>query len=348
LLLDHASEFSCLTIERIYVNVILIPGKQLMKENDPAIKWLLESKDPSIVYLTRRDLVEEDDSKLEQIREKIPVGPKVRVLLSGQRPDGGFGVHPYRKWIGSHWRLVSLVELAIPKENKRAQKAADEVLAWLTKALRNSRTVVKKFPRKHASVYGNPLGVCSYLGLAEDPRVKLIADSLVQWQWPDGGWNCDPNPNAHHSSFYESLATLWGLIEYQKETGDKQISRATRRASELFLSHHLFKSHTTGRPANTAWLKLHYPVYWHYDILQALRVLSLAGLVNDPRANEALDIIESKRTKEGFWCAEAFYWRPFNKEKPSSSDVVDWGRKGPNPMITLNALRVLKAANRLQ
>jgi hypothetical protein len=27
---------------------------------------------------------------------------------------------------------------------------------------------------------------------------------------------------------------------------------------------------------------------------------------------------------------------------------VDWGRRGPNTMITLNALRVLKAAGRLK
>ena len=29
------------------------------------------------------------------------------------------------------------------------------------------------------------------------------------------------------------------------------------------------------------------------------------------------------------------------------SEVVDWGRSGPNQMITLNALRALKAACRL-
>jgi hypothetical protein len=28
-------------------------------------------------------------------------------------------------------------------------------------------------------------------------------------------------------------------------------------------------------------------------------------------------------------------------------EVVDWGRNGPNEMITLNALRVLKLAGRL-
>lgn len=317
-----------------------------MKENDPPVKWLLNSKDPSIEYLTRKDLLDEEESKLRRVRDRISGGPKVKALLSGQRQNGGFGVAPYAKWIGSHWRLVSLVELAIPKENKQVQKAAEEVLAWLSKALRVPAKEVNKLKRKHASVYGNALGVFSYLGLAGDRRVESIADSLVEWQWPDGGWNCDSNPEAHHSSFYESLATLWGLLQYQKETDDRELSVSIRKASDLFLSHHLFKSHTTGKIANPIWLKLHYPVYWHYDILQALRVISLAGRVNDPRTKEALDILESKRTNNGLWQAEGFYWFQ-SKKRRSSYDVVDWGRKGPNQMITLNALRVLRAARRL-
>jgi hypothetical protein len=300
-----------------------------------------------VVYLARRDLLEEDGARLERVRSRITRGPKVRALLSGQRPGGGFGVHPYRKWIGSHWRLVSLVELAIPRDNRKAHRAAAEVLAWLSDALRHQIPMANRLPRKHASVYGNPLGAFSYLGLAEDQRVRLIADSLLEWQWPDGGWNCDPRPGAHHSSFYESLATLWGLAMYRKETGDRRLSEPIKKASELFLSHHLFRSHRTGEVADPAWLKLHYPVYWHYDILQALRVLSLCGAVNDPRASEALDTISSKRTKEGLWRAEGFYWHPVRGRSSSSADVVDWGRKGPNEMITLNALRVLKAAKRV-
>ncbi|MHB1907721.1 MAG: hypothetical protein ACYCQJ_02475 [Nitrososphaerales archaeon] len=319
-----------------------------MKNNDYALKWLLSSKDPSIKYLARRDLLDEEESHLASIRKEIIHGPRVRALLSGQKKDGGFGVDPYRKWIGSHWRLVSLVELAIPKENKQAQKAAEEVLVWLSKALLNKPVSRNGLIRKHASVYGNPLGVCSYLGLSEDPRVKLIANSLIEWQWPDGGWNCDASPDAHHSSFHESLATLWGLIQYQKATGDKEVSKSIRKVSELFLSHQLFKSHTSGEIVNPTWLKLHYPPYWHYDILQALRVVSLAGKINDPRTKESLDILESKQTKEGYWRAEGFYWHPMKKgNKLGGVDIVDWGRKGPNEMITLNALRVLKVSGRL-
>jgi hypothetical protein len=32
----------------------------------------------------------------------------------------------------------------------------------------------------------------------------------------------------------------------------------------------------------------------------------------------------------------------------SGAESVDWGRSGPNEMISLNALRVLRAAGRLE
>jgi hypothetical protein len=38
---------------------------------------------------------------------------RIAQLLDGQEPDGGFGVGPYSKWKGAHWRLISLVELGI-------------------------------------------------------------------------------------------------------------------------------------------------------------------------------------------------------------------------------------------
>ena len=95
-----------------------------------------------------------------------------------------------------------------------------------------------------------------------------------------------------------------------------------------------------------AWLQLHYPLYWHYDILQALTVLARLGPLTDPRLREALDILEAKRLPEGCWQPEGWYWRSPGTRGPHV-EVVDWGRRGPNAMLTLNALRVLKAAGRL-
>jgi len=278
------------------------------------------------------------------------------VLLSGQRADGGFGVHPYQKWTGAHWRLVSLVELAVPRDDPRARKATDGVLDWLLgESHRGGIKKVNGLTRRCASQEGNALGVCSYLGLARDPRVQRLAASLATWQWPDGGWNCDKNPEAHHSSFAESLSTMWGLTLYLKETGDPVAADCVDKAAEFFLRHRLFRSHTTGKIVNPELTKLHYPPYWHCDVLQALHVLSLAEKLDDERAKEALDLLASKRRDDGCWHAEGYYWRPRlatslkdGARITTGVEIVDWGRGGPNEMISLNALRVLKAAGRIR
>jgi hypothetical protein len=200
--------------------------------------------------------------------------------------------------------------------------------------------------RRCASQEGNAIGVCSRLGLADDPRVEGLAQSIVEWQWPDGGWNCDPTPEADHSSFNESLSTMWGLLEYHRATGDRASLRAAGRTAEFLLRHNLFRSERTNRVIRSQWLKLHYPLYWHYDILQSLRILSMMGNASDRRAQEALDILESKRGSDGLWRVEGCHWAPPGR-RGSNVEVVDWGRRGPNEMITLNAMRVLLSAQRI-
>ncbi len=55
-----------------------------------------------------------------------------------------------------------------------------------------------------------------------DERTEELASRLVAWQWPDGGWNCDKNPQASHSSFHESLIPLRGLALHGRMTGNQQ------------------------------------------------------------------------------------------------------------------------------
>jgi hypothetical protein len=174
--------------------------------------------------------------------------------------------------------------------------------------------------------------------------VRCLAEALITWQWPDGGWNCDPAATSR-SSFHESLAPAWGLHEYWQATGDTAAKDAASRAAELFLAHRLFRTLATGQVIHRAWLAPHYPPYWHYDILQALLVLSRMGKAGDPRACDAHDELERRRLPDGRWQPGGRWWKP-----PASTvapEAVDWGRSGPNEMITLNALRALQAAGRL-
>lgn len=254
-------------------------------------------------------------------------------------------MHWYKKWAGPHWRLVSAVDLGVPPENEIARRAAAYVLSHLPPMTRGPSRIAGRF-RLHASVLGNPVGVCSRLGMAGDPRVQRIAQSLVTWQWPDGGWNCDSAESASHSSFYESLSTLWGLNEYLRVTSDSEIRKGVDRAAEFFLRHRLFRSCRGDAVNNPQWTKLHYPVYWHYDILQVLRVLDQAGKIRDPRTSDALDLLESKRATDGTWHPEGRFWH-LGDSLAANTEVVDWGQTGPNEMITLNALRVLVSAGRI-
>jgi hypothetical protein len=89
---------------------------------------------------------------------------------------------------------------------------------------------------------------------------------------------------------------------------------------------------------------LHYPPYWHYDILQALLLLGRVGRANDERGSDALDLLEKRRLPDGRWRPGGTWWMPPGSARAPES--VDWGRNGPSPMLTLNALRVLRAAGR--
>lgn len=317
--------------------------------NERAIGWLLRSEEPAIRFSALTDIVGEDPTSLRARMEsdRITKGKIVRGLLAGQGSNGGFGVHPYKKWTGAHWRLVSLVDLSIPAGYPRAVAALEQVLKWLTgSSHRGNIRKIRGLTRRCASQEGNALAVASRLGLSEDKRVQGLASDLQEWQWPDGGWNCDKTPEARHSSFHESLIPTWGLWEYHRATGDEGSLRAGEMASELFLRHRLFRSERTGEVIHPEWLKLHYPPYWHYDILQGLRVMGMLGKLGDPRAQEALDILEARRLSDGRWRPGGYWWGTPGSKR-THPEVVDWGRGGPNEMITLNALRVLKAAGRL-
>lgn len=92
-------------------------------------------------------------------------------------------------------------------------------------------------------------------------------------------------------------------------------------------------------------LKLHFPAYWHYDLLTGLRALAASVGLSDERANDALDLLEEKRRSDGIWRTEGKWWK-----RPGSSgsnvEVVDWGPLA-NELLTEQAEGVLRAAGRI-
>lgn len=187
------------------------------------------------------------------------------------------------------------------------------------------------------------------LGLA-DERTDELAHRLIKWQWPDGGWNCDKNPEAINSSFHESLIPLLGLSLYAELTGNKEAKKTARKASEIFLKRNMFKRQKDGKIISNDFITFHYPCYWHYDMLFGLKVMAEAGFIKDKRCKEALDLLESKRLPDGGFPAEKKYFR-VTGIKTTGRSLVDWGvtsKKKMNEFVTVDALYVLREARRLK
>lgn len=121
------------------------------------------------------------------------------------------------------------------------------------------------------------------------------------------------------------------------------MKEAAARGAEVFLSRRLFKKRRDGRVMRKDFTKLHYPCYWHYDILFGLKVMTETGFIKDERCNDALDLLESKRLPDGGFPAEARYYT-------TTRSLVDWGdpsKRHVNEFVTVDALYVLKEAGRL-
>jgi hypothetical protein len=287
----------------------------------------------------------------------------VRRLLSPRLADGTFPGSPYAKYWGAHWALLLLADLGYPPgdasllplrgqvygmwldpERTRERVVAHEARRYMS---RPGVPIIEGRARRCASQEGNALYATLKLGIADD-RADRLADNLLRWQWPDGGWNCDRKAEAATSSFFESLAPLRGLALHARLRNSDASRRAVERAAEVFLGRRLFRRLRDGAVMSEDFVKLHYPCYWLYDILYALKVMAEAGVIRDPRCSEALDVLESKRLSDGGFPRERRACGYADRPRHGAT-MVDWGacsRKRSNPWVTLDALWVLRESGR--
>ena len=267
----------------------------------------------------------------------------------------------YRKWTGAHWVLSDLADIGYEAGLEELRPLVDRVLeSWLepqffraevvtTKAASYQRKggvpVINGRHRRCASQQGNALRAVLKLGLGDD-RAHQLAERLMHWQWPDGGWNCDRNPSADSSSLMETLHPMRGLAAYAAWSGEDSARLAAERAAEVFLERRLFLRRRDGQPIRADFLRLHHPLYWHYDVLGGLVGMMELGLLADPRCQPALDLLTAKRLPDGGWPAEA-KWYTTDLTARAGVSAVDWGgvnQKASNRWVTANARAVLAAA----
>ncbi|MEI6509817.1 MAG: hypothetical protein WCO14_02595 [bacterium] len=311
---------------------------------------LLESPEPSLRWRTWVEALRQDPQAPQAQADwsAIPAASRTQALLAERDKEGEIPLHPYKKWQGAHWVLGLLAEMGYPHGDLSLVPLWKQECAWLLSAdhQRGIQTVDGR-TRRCASQEGFALFSSLRLGLA-DQNSEELAERLLGWQWPDGGWNCDKRPQAHHSSFMETLLPMRGLARFADASGDPRVRKAVERAAEVFLKRGLFRRESDGSVIDLSFLKLHWPVYWHYDILAGLKTMAESGFLGDPRCNEALDQLEGKQLADGGFPADGKFYQ-VTERGISGRSRVDWepsGGKKTNPWVTVDALAVLHLAGR--
>jgi hypothetical protein len=183
-----------------------------------------------------------------------------------------------------------------------------------------------------ACINGNTVSVGAYFGQPVDG----IVDRLVGEQLEDGGWNCWALHGATRSSFHSTICVLEGLLAHERATGGTEASRAARhRGEEYLLQRSLFRRASTGEVIKPAWLQPSFPTYWHYDTLRALEHFRKVGGPPDPRLDEAVQVLVSRRQPDGTWLLE-------NTHPGATHLTMEEGDGRPSRWNTLRALRVLR------
>jgi hypothetical protein len=199
---------------------------------------------------------------------------------------------------------------------------------------------VSSFIHEHqySCLTGNMATALIRMGYHEDVRVKKALRWLVKIQNRDGGWLC-PYWRAHirdtHGCFYGTICALEAFSLVKKESLTEDMKHTIEGGAEFLLTHRLFQADHHGyRVINRNWLTLSFPMFYGYNILRGLDVLTRLGYNRDERLNDAVEALLQKRRKDGKWILES---------SPSGRMQANIESKGnPSKWITLIALRTLK------
>ncbi len=318
------------------------------------VPWLLENDQPSMRYLALTQLLgrKESDRDVRASKARIPTSGWVADLLARRDPAGWWiheRSHYTPKYLSTNWNLLVLSDLG-------ATTAIPEVRAscelWMERApLRGGGVGGFSNGGGHLCFTGNMTRALIRFGYEDDRRVRKALDWLVGTAHPKGGWTCwnfgdGPAPGRN----LDSWEALSAFAAFPRSKWTSEMESVVAKGAEFFLERELHRQ--GGRYA--PWYRFHYPVHYYYDLLVGLDFMTALGYGGDPRMRYAIDLLLSRRRRDGRWNLDAVHpdtaggiakWfaaHPTRRPTPLALEAV--GR--PSKMITLTALRVLDRVDR--
>lgn len=293
------------------------------------IDWLLDS-DPAIAWQAMRDLTVASPAAVAAQRARVAREGIAAEILHHQGADGAWHRPDTPDWLPTLFMPQLLRATGVDP----ADPAVASAMTRLESGFRWHESLGgRPFSEGEVEpcINGGTLAIGAYFGRPN----KDLAYRLVAGQLEDGGWNCDAPPSTR-SSFHTTICVLEGLLEYERAVGSApDVARARGRGEEYLLERGLFRRKSTGEVAHPKFLCLAFPTRYHYDVLRALDYFRAAGAPPDPRVDEAVRVVESRRKADGRWLLD-------DSHDESLSFPFDESIDRPSRWNTLRALRVLR------
>jgi hypothetical protein len=300
--------------------------------------WLLDG-DPAIRWQAMRDLTDASPTAVAVERARVPREGLGAAILALQESDGSWRRPDAPVWLPTLFTLLLLRAAGTDPGDPAVESAVarlESSLRWSHQPnweLRSPEFGGKPFFEGEVEpcINGGVLALGAYF---RRPSENL-ARRLIGEQLDDGGWNCEA-PKSTRSSFHTTICVLEGLLEYERAVGPAaEVALARQRGEEYLLQRTLFRRLSTGEIANPEFLELAFPPRYHYDVLRALDYFRAAGVQPDPRMEDGVRLVESRRQHDDRWLLEASYTEAL--ALPLSESVGQ-----PSRWNTLRALRVLR------
>lgn len=279
---------------------------------------LLTARDPGLIFLIERDLLEQGGGDISRVWSCKPVDRIIRFQLpngswsfKGNRPGDEFGEN-YA--LVETWKMLRLLigKYSFNREHPAIGRAVEFVFSCQC-----AEGDIRGFlSNQYAPYYtGALLELLIKAGYGSDERVLHGLDWLLSMRQKDGGWIIPLNM-FKQSYYYEAALkdpippdtdlpsshmttgmVLRGFCAHPRYREKAEVLQA----GELLANRLFTKDTFTFRQAVNYWFKLQYP-YWWTNLLSAMD--SLADLqfgAHDPRIRKGLEWFRENQRSGGTW-----------------------------------------------
>ncbi len=334
---------------------------------DHTLAWLLEPDEPSVRYLTLKELLgRPDDPELTEAQRAAMEGGPVADILSHQNADGGFltpemvkryglevavtGYQP--KYKNTTWQLLFLAQLGADPGDPRVKKLCEFVLDH-NYSRGHGVMGIHIHWRSGLDFYTLPCFAAnmawslSTLGYSRDRRVQDTLEWLLKYQRLDDGGFRTPDEWPYrgkrdrcfgsHTCFSGVTRVLNAVAAVPENERTAEMKAFVSRAVDFVLLHRLYRrSHGSGVTIRKEYELFTFPLIHYDDVISVVDTLQRLG-VRDKVVDEGIAYIANKRGPDSRW--------KLGYTMSRSAAYANFGQRGkPSKWITLRALKVLKRA----